>query len=57
MDEYADFLEASLREVEPARAARQKELEERIRVPFRLTGDARPDDQETPPRSRRTGGV
>jgi len=36
MDEYADFVEASLRESNPARVARQKELEERIRTPFRI---------------------
>jgi len=36
MDEYVDFVEISLREVAPARAARQKKLEERIRAPFRL---------------------
>lgn len=36
MDEYADFVEASLRETNPTRAARQKELEERIRTPFRM---------------------
>ena len=36
MDEYADFVEAALRESNPARAARQKELEERIRTPFRI---------------------
>ena len=40
MDEYADFVEASLRECDCARAMRQKELEERIRVPFRIVGDA-----------------
>jgi hypothetical protein len=39
MDEYADFVEASLRESDPARVARQKALEERIRVPFRLASD------------------
>ena len=36
MDEYADFVEASLREFNPARAARQKEFEERIEKPFRI---------------------
>lgn len=36
MDAYADFVEASLREADPARVARQKELEERIRTPFRI---------------------
>lgn len=39
MDDYADFVEASLRESDPARAARQKALEERIRTPFRMAGD------------------
>jgi len=38
MDEYADFVEASLHESNPARAARQKELEELIRTPFRMFG-------------------
>ena len=36
MDEYADFVEASLRESNPVHAARQKELEKRIRAPFRI---------------------
>ena len=36
MDEYADFVEASLRESNPAHAARQKEFEERIGKPFRI---------------------
>jgi len=39
MDEYADFVEASLRESDPARSARQKELEERIRAPFRMVSE------------------
>ena len=39
MDEYAAFVEASLRDGDPARAALQKELEERIRTPFRMGGD------------------
>jgi hypothetical protein len=34
MDEYAEFVEASLRECDPSRAARQKKLEKRIRTPF-----------------------
>ena len=38
MDEYADFLEASLRDCDPARAAWQKGLEERIQTPFRMGG-------------------
>ena len=42
MDEYADFVEASLRECDRARATRQKEIEERIRVPFRISGDTPP---------------
>jgi hypothetical protein len=38
MDEYADFVEASLRDGDPARTARQKELGERILTPFRMEG-------------------
>ena len=37
MDEYADFVEASLRECNRAHATRQKEVEERIRAPFRIS--------------------
>jgi len=36
MDEYADFVEASLRERDPIHAMRQKEIEKRIELPFRL---------------------
>ena len=36
MDEYADFVAVSLSESNPARVASQKELEERIRTPFRM---------------------
>ena len=39
MDEYVDFVEASLRDCDPARVARQKDLEERIRTPFRIGED------------------
>ena len=39
MDQYADFVEASLRESDPVRVAQQKELEERVRMPFRMTDD------------------
>ena len=39
MDQYADFVEAFLRDADPARAARQKELEKRIRTPFRMGSD------------------
>jgi hypothetical protein len=39
MDQYADFVEDSLGNCDPARVARQKELEERIRTPFRMVGD------------------
>ena len=39
MDQYADFVEASLENCDPARVARQKELEERIRTPFRMVED------------------
>ena len=36
MDEYVDFVEASLRDCNRAHATRQKEVEERIRTPFRM---------------------
>ncbi len=36
MDEYAEFVEASLRECDPARVARQKKLEKNIRARFCL---------------------
>lgn len=39
MDEYADFVEASLRDCDPALAVRQKEIEERIQTPFRMVED------------------
>ena len=42
MDEYADFVEASLCDCDRAHAMRQKELEERILVPFRMTEDTPP---------------
>ncbi len=42
MDEYAGFVAASLRDGDPARAARQKELEKRIRTPFRMGGGHAP---------------
>jgi hypothetical protein len=40
MDQYADFVEASLGQCDPVRVAWQKELEERIRTPFRMGADA-----------------
>ncbi len=36
MDEYVDFIERSLRQCDPAQARRQKELEERIKLPFSM---------------------
>ncbi len=38
MDEYADFVGDSLREADPVCIARQKQIEERIRMAFRITG-------------------
>lgn len=48
MDEYVDFIEASLRTVDPAVAARQKALEEKILVPFRIRDDAGPEAERNP---------
>ncbi len=45
MDEYADFIEASIDTCDPAHAARQKELEKRIRKSFRMNA-AHPAYQE-----------
>ncbi len=56
MDQYADFVEAFLRDCAPARAARQKELEERIRTPFRMVDDTpirRPDPHGVKPKDNR----
>ena len=39
MDEYADFVEASLRVCDGAQVARQKAIEERIRAPFRMVDE------------------
>ena len=39
MDEYADFVEASLLRCDLSKAARQKEIEEQIQVPFRIPKD------------------
>lgn len=36
MDEYVAFLSASMSWVDPEKAAKQKDLEERITVPFRI---------------------
>lgn len=50
MDEYVDFIEASIRDTEPAAAARQKELEEQITERFRLPEDwPNVSRQPTPP--------
>jgi hypothetical protein len=39
MDEYADFVEASLRECDPDKVKRQKEIEKKIKMPFRISED------------------
>lgn len=36
MDEYVDFIEASIKEANPVFAARQKNIEEQITHPFQL---------------------
>ena len=40
MDDYANFVEASLADCDPVLAARQKNIEERIRASFRMSDDA-----------------
>lgn len=54
MDQYVDFVEASLGNCDPARVAWQKELEERIRTPFRM-GDDPPVSLSLPSNSRLRG--
>jgi len=39
MDEYADFVEASLKDCNRIHAARQKEIEKRIKLPFSIPED------------------
>ena len=40
MDEYAYFVSESVRHTPPEQVARQKEIEKRITVPFRIPDDA-----------------
>ena len=37
MDEYLDFVEATIKDCDPRLAARQKNLEKQITKPFRMT--------------------
>ena len=53
MDEYCEFVEAAIRECDPALAARQKDLEGRIKKPFRMT----PTRLSSPPAVDRPMGV
>ena len=39
MDEYADFISETLRHSDPERMARQKKMEERVAVAFRLPAE------------------
>lgn len=48
MDDYASFIETSLRDIEPHRVARQKDSKNRIKSPFRI------DDATAPPTAPRT---
>ena len=50
MDEYADFVEASLRDAKPVHVARQKELEKRIKSPFRMAEPTKAAAAEQPRR-------
>lgn len=42
MDEYADFVWETVRRGRPDRMARQKEIEERVALPFRICERAGP---------------
>ena len=48
MDEYCAFIEASLRDITPEQAARQKALEERIRDRFSLGDGPAPSSLDKP---------
>ncbi len=52
MDEYVDFIEASIRTTDPILAARQKDLEEQITERFRLPEDWPEVSRQPPPPSR-----
>jgi hypothetical protein len=52
MDEYVVFLEASIRNSNPAHIARQKALEERIRMPFSFSSPAESAQKESRVRTR-----
>jgi hypothetical protein len=53
MDEYADFVEASLRACDRTHAARQKALGKRIITPFRM-GAEKPQPKNEPRIARMT---
>jgi len=42
MDDYVMFIAESIKDVDPEKARRQKQLEERIERPFRLPPPERP---------------
>ena len=39
MDEYAEFVEKTMKECDWDKSARQKKIEKQIKVPFSLQGD------------------
>jgi len=47
MDEYAGFIEASLRGLSAGRVARQKAMEELILAPFSMAGHARKNSKKS----------
>lgn len=49
MDEYADFVEASLGQCNRVNATRQKEIEERISVPFRMSSEGSTHSKQPDP--------
>lgn len=47
MDEYADFVEKSLRHINQEHASMQKSIEERVLVPFRFGPDDGGESRDT----------
>ncbi len=39
MDEYVTWIEATLQQADPVKAARQKTIQEQIKAPFRIARD------------------
>ena len=57
MDEYVEWLCGNWRDMDPARIARQKEIEERVLTPFRIPDDLPPPARNAKRASKARGAV